>query len=356
MANFAVVDLSNLFQRARHAANTDPETKVGMAMMIVFRSLRKIHRDSKIDHFVFAVDHGSWRNQFYPAYKSRRKLARVSATPAEQAENELFNSVLRDLIVYFNDQTRCTVLDEPNIEGDDFVARWIARHPNDTHTIISCDSDFVQLIADNVSIYDAINQRWLTKTQLLDDRGNELTFTVNSKDGKIKVGSVAKGGFVPEDEWWRKALFIKLLRGDTGDSVFSAFPGVRYEGKKCSIRAAWEDRREQGYDWNNLMFQTWEKLIGSNAQGDPITETVRVVDEYHTNQTVIDLTMQPKHIVDIMDRVIDIAVARPPVSGVGMGFLRLCKLHDQPMLSKESNDHVVYLNAPYPKVSANVNH
>jgi len=47
---------------------------------------------------------------------------------------------------------------------------------------------------------------------------------------------------------WRKALFIKLMRGDASDSVFSAFPGVRYEGKKISICAAWEDRIEQGYD------------------------------------------------------------------------------------------------------------
>jgi hypothetical protein len=354
MVNFAVIDLSNLYQRARHAAHADLETKVGMAMMIVFRSLRKLHREAKIDHFVFAVDHGSWRYQYYPAYKSRRKLSRLTATPAEQRENELFNQSLQQLIVYLREQTRCTVLEAEDIEADDFVARWIFRHPNDRHIIVSCDSDFVQLLSPDVRIYDAINQRMIAIDRITDEQGRSLAFSVNPKDGKIKVGSVAKSDFVPESEWWKKALFIKLLRGDVGDSVFSAYPGVRYEGKKCSIRAAWEDRVQHGYDWNNLMFQTWSKLLGTNEAGEPITQTVRVIDEYKTNQMIIDLTKQPDNVIAKMDTTIDTAMVRPAAQSVGIGFLRLCKAHDQPTLLKEANDHVTYLNASYPKVHVHV--
>jgi hypothetical protein len=352
MSTFAIVDLSNLFQIARHAANTDPETKVGMAILIVFRSLRKMYRESEIDHFVFAVDHGSWRYQAYPAYKSRRKLARLSASPADQEENTLFTDALTQLVTYFNESTRCTVLEAEGIEGDDFIARWIARHPQDDHIIISGDSDFVQLISPNVCIYDAINQRNILRDGITNDRGR-LAFSVSPKDGKIKVGKTDPN-FIPELEWWRKALFIKLIRGDTGDSVFSAYPGVRYEGKKCSIRAAWDDRKEQGYDWNNLMFQTWNKLLGSDEVGNPLTETVRVIDEYKINQSLIDLTMQPPDVVATMDRVIDAAITQPLPVAVGIHFLRLCATHDQPALAKEANDHVNYLNASYPKDHCNV--
>lgn len=347
MPIYGLVDLSNLFHRARRGAMVDPDTKVGLALLIVFRSLRKLHRELKIDHIVFAVDRGSWRYKTYPNYKSRRKSARLSADVAEQKETALFFDALDELVRYFDERTRCTVLQADDVEGDDFVARWVARHPQDDHVIISGDSDFVQLLAPKVRIYDAINQRMIAADGITDEHKRNLAFIVSPKDGKIKVGKPT-AEFVPEPDWWRKALFIKLLRGDTGDSIFSAYPGVRYEGKKCSIRAAWEDRREQGYDWSNLMFQTWNKLAGTDAAGEPLTETVRVIDEFKINTRLIDLGKQPDEIVERMDRVIDATLARPAVGNVGVGFLRFCAAHDQPALAKEANDHVTYLNAAYP--------
>jgi hypothetical protein len=306
-----------------------------------------MYRETKIDHFVFAIDHGSWRSTVYPAYKSRRKLDRLSAPPAKQAENAQFAETLDQLVTYLDQETRCTVLDAQRVEGDDFIARWIDRHPNDRHLIISGDSDFVQLISPSVSIFDASNQRHISIDEIVDEHGKRHVFTVSPKDGKIKIG-VTDPAFIAEQEWWRKALFIKLMRGDASDSVFSAYPGVRYEGKKCSIRAAWDDRREQSYDWNNMMFQTWKKLIGSDASGEPITETVRVIDEYRINQSLIDLTMQPVDILTTMDQTIAAAIAQPLPAAVGIGFLRFCTVHDQPSLAKEANDHVTYLNAAYP--------
>ena len=344
---FGIVDLSNLFYRSRHGAATEPELKLGLAQLILFRSLRRLHRTLKIDHMVFAVDGGSWRSAVYPAYKSRRKLQRSGATPYEQAENNLFFTALDELTSYFAEHTRCTVLHERDIEGDDFIARWIARHPNDEHVIISGDSDFVQLIAPNVHIYDAVNQRMIAADAVTDDQGRKLSFTVSAKDGKIRVGS-PDSAFVPEPEWWRKALFIKLIRGDTSDSIFSAYPGVRYEGKKCGIRAAWEDK-EQGYDWNNLMCQTWHKLL-EVRDGERITQEVRVLDEYRVNQSLIDLTMQPDGVVACMDSAIDAAIWRPPAFNIGIYFLRFCTKNDLPDLAKEAGEHIAYLNSSYPKV------
>jgi len=331
---FAVIDLSNLFHRARYVALGEP----ALAVQIIFRSLRKLYREFRISHMVFAVDHGSWRSQVYPAYKSRRDR---DLTLREQREQAQSFQTLDALQAYLAAQTRCTVLREREVEGDDFVARWIARHPNDEHLIVSSDSDFVQLIADKVRIYDAINQRVLSREMIVDDRGRNLAFAVSPKDGKIRVGE-PDGNFVPEPEWWRKALFIKLVRGDAGDSIFSAFPGVRYEGKKCSIRAAWEDRVEQGYDWNNLMFQTWDILLETGG-----SRQVRVLDQFRLNEHLIDLTKQPAPIMQAMDATIDHAISRPPIKQVGMYFLRFCDQLDLPLLAKEAGDHVAYLNIGY---------
>ena len=319
----------------------DPDTKTGMALLLVFRSLRKLYREFAVDHMVFAVDHGSWRYASYPQYKSRRKLDRLAATPREQREHQQFFDMLNMFQDYLQTQTRCTVLAAKDVEGDDFIARWIARHPQDDHIIVSGDSDFVQLLTDKVCIFDAMNQRLIGASGVIDANGQTLAFAVSPKDGKIKVGK-PDPVFVPEQDWWRKALFIKLIRGDATDSVFSAFPGVRYEGKKCSIRAAWEDRQSQGYDWNNLMFQSWDKLLESGE-----AQSVRVIDEFRINEHLIDLTKQPVAIIQTMDAAIDAAIGVPPVQQTGRHFLRFCATHDLPTLAKEAGDHVTYLNAAY---------
>jgi 5'-3' exonuclease len=339
---FAVIDLSNLYHRARYGAMAAPEDQSGLALLIIFRSVRKLYRELAVDHIVFAADRGSWRSTVYPSYKMQRKLARMALPPRQQEAQRVFFETFDTLVQYLNQDSRCTVLAAAEIEGDDFIARWITRHPEDRHVIVSGDSDFVQLVSVNVQVFDAFNQRMLSHTGVTNERGEPLAFQVSSKDGKIKVGEPDRA-FVPESDWWRKALFIKLVRGDSTDSVFSAYPGVRYAGKKCSIRAAWEDRAEQGYDWNNLMFQTWDKLLESGE-----VQTVRVIDEFRINEHLIDLTKQPAAILATMDAAIDTAIARPPVRDVGRQFLRFCTAHDLPALAKEAAEHVAYLNAAYP--------
>ena len=347
MSKFAVVDMSNLFHRMRHGSSGDNDTKIGLAMHLIFKSLRKLHRELEVDHIVLAVDQGSWRYNSYPNYKSKRRLDRLNATEEEQEENELFFSALNSLITFFDENTRCTVLKSNGIEGDDFIAHWIKRHPNDEHIIISGDSDFIQLIAPNVKIFDAIYQRMISIDKIVDVEGKTVEFHVDQKNGKLKVGKPEKD-FIPEEDWWKKALFIKLIRGDVGDSIFSAFPGVRYKGKKHSIENAWDDRHQKGYEWNNLMFQTWDKLIKTSGD-EKLTETVRVVDEFKINESLIDLTKQPDDVKQQMDETIDEVISRKPPLTVGLHFIKFCGKFELTDLSKESSEHTVYLNKQYPR-------
>lgn len=405
MSRYAIVDVANLFYRARHVVRGDAYTKAGMALTIVFRSLRKLHREFKADHMVFCTEGGSWRTDVFPQYKAKRKLDRMKMTPSEKEEDEVFNTVMNDFVNYMAEKTRCTVLHSPGIEGDDFVARWIQLHPNDDHLILSGDSDFVQLLAPNVSMYNGVDERLFTTEGVFDSRGKPMVFSVHGSNGKIKVvGTVEECrvkhekeqrekqkkhnaeqkerqkawdaaekskklddpdykprpfvatpydweefSFEPEPEWWRKALFVKLIRGDVGDNIFSAYPGARYEGssKKVGICEAWADRSQQGFNWNNFMLQRWEKLMGTDKDGNSIVEQVRVLDEYKFNELLIDLTKQPQEIKDLMDTVIVQAVQKEPVGNVGIHFLRFCDKNYLPALAKEANDHAAYLNASY---------
>lgn len=405
MTRYAIIDVANMFYRARHVVQGDAFTKAGMALAIMFKSLRKVHRDMKADHMVFCVEGRSWRFDEYPQYKASRKLARAAMSEREKEEDEVFNHALNDFTTYISEKTRCTLLQSQGVEGDDFVARWVQLHPNDEHIIISGDSDFVQLLAPNVSIYNGVDDRLFKTTGVFDGDGNSMVFNVKSDSGKIRVSGTfdeckkkhdkemrekekkhiaaekdrqklwdssekarnlddpthkirpfvaqpfeyEEFSFEPEPEWWRKALFVKLIRGDTGDGIFSAFPGVRYNGssKKVGITEAWEDRNGQGFNWNNFMLQSWDKLISVDDQGNKVTQRVRVMDEYRINEGLIDLTKQPERIKDLMDTVIVQAVQKEPVGNVGIHFLKFCHKHDLPSISRDADYHAAYLNAGY---------
>lgn len=376
---YLLVDVANLFHRIRHVVRGDAYTKVGMTLHTVFRSLRKLYREQGCDHVVLCLEGRSWRYDIYPAYKSKRKVVQAQARLDDAEEEEVFFATMEEFTNYMAEKTRVTVLHSPGVEGDDFVARWIQLHPTDEHVILSGDTDFIQLLSDKVTIYDGVNNRLITTTGIYDEQGEPLVFRVDGSSGKLKVGltiekaeadhrkkqreeatAARKEGkefkpsefsFEIEPEWWMKALFIKIIRGDVSDSIFSAYPRVQYTSKsKVGISEAWADRHAKGYIWNNFMLSDWEKAIGVDAEGNPIKKTVSVRDEYAINESLIDLTKQPDRIKDLMDTVIVQAVQKEAVGNVGIHFLKFCAKYELKNLSRESNDHAAYLNSPYSRV------
>jgi hypothetical protein len=343
MSKFILVDTANLFYRCRHAVTGDAYSKAGLALHAVFRSIRKLWRDYKADHVVFCLEGHSWRYAVYPEYKSARKAQRALANlkPADQEEDQVFKETFEELVSFLTDKTNATVLQSDGVEGDDWVARFIQIHPNDEHLLVSGDTDFIQMLAPNVKIYDGVRELLITIDGIYDKANQRIEFGVKS-DGKLRIGKPLKKGevFVPEAEWWKRALFMKCMRGDSGDSIFSAYPKVREK----KLIEAWDDRNEMGYNWNNLMLQTWQK-----AKTDGTEEEIRVLDAYNFNKSLIDLTEQPEEIKELMDLLIVENVQKRGKQGVGIHFLRFCERNGLVNLSKEAADHAEYLNAPYAK-------
>ncbi len=343
MSKYIVVDAANLFFRCLHGGGLmgDPFAKASLSLHIILRSIKKLWREQKADHVVFVLEGKSWRYEVFPQYKAARKVARALQTPKEQEENQIYSDTLEELIEFLINKSNCTVLKANRVEGDDFIARWVQNHPDDEHVIVSGDTDFIQLLADNVSIFDGVREFTIKKDGVFNAEGQPLTFSVKS-DGHLKVGKeidlLTEDMNIP-DEWWRWALFLKCIRGDSGDGIFSAYPRVR-ENK---LKAAWDDRHDKGYDWNNLMLQTFK--IGSGEH----EETKEVRKEYAFNQKLIDLTQQPDDVKEVMDQTIIEAVTKPLVSGVGIHFMRFCGANGLVNIGKEAADHAAYLNAPYAK-------
>lgn len=337
---FLILDLANLFFRCYKVSRGDPFSKAAIAVHTTLTSIRKTWREFNPDHLVIATEGGSWRYGVYPKYKANRKLKALMRTKKEVEEDEVAFQYLSELIEFFQQSTNVTCLNVPNAEGDDCIKGWIDYHPNDSHIILSTDNDFLQLLNDNVILYDGMSKTLYTTDAVYNEDYDPVSFNVTS-NGRIKRNDVLTEScmFDMDDEWWRKALFIKIVRGDSGDGVFSAFPRVSIN----KIIAAWEDRDDQGFHWNNFMMQEWKE---PDDNGNEVNVSVK--DKFKINQMLIDLDYQPDEIKEKLKEAIELEINKPRVHSLGFKFIKFCSKQDLPRISQDANYHAQYLNAAYP--------
>ena len=328
MKRYLLVDTLNTFFRARHAAprRADMWTKVGFAIHTTLASINKSCQKEGIDHVIVCTEGRSWRKEIYAPYKRNRKETYEAKTDREREEDAEFMEAYQDMIAFFRENTNCTVLHNPIAEADDLIARWIKLHPEDHHTILSSDSDFIQLISDNVSIYNGMQSYVITPEGYHDDSGKPVK---DKKTGMPKE--------VPDPQY---ALFEKCVRGDTADNIFSAYPGVRKKGSvnKVGLTEAFADRNSRGFVWNNFMLQRWTDHNGKEH---------RVLDDYERNVELIDLDAQPDDIKEFIDESITEQTQQKAVPHVGRHFLRFCGKYDLNKLSDFSKQYSTWMNSKY---------
>ena len=322
-----LVDTANTFFRARHVINGDADVKLGMAFHITLNSIKKAWQDFEGTHVVFCLEGRSWRKDYYEPYKRNRQVARDALTEKQQEEDTIFWEAFDTFKDFVSEKTNCTVLQHKELEADDLIAGWIQQHPDVDHVVVSTDTDFQQLIAPNVKLYNGVQEVTTTHEGFFDKKGNHV---IDKKTKEPKT--------VPDPQW---LLFEKCMRGDTSDNVFSAYPGVRKKGtrNKVGLLEAFEDKDLKGYNWNNLMLQRWVDHNG---------EEHRVLDDYQRNVTLIDLTAQPEDIKDKITGTIQESIdAEKNISQVGVRLMKFCHLYDLKKISDQAQAYAEPLNARY---------
>ena len=325
--NYILVDTANTFFRARHVINGDADIKLGMAFHITLNSIRKAWQQFNGSHVIFCLEGRSWRKDFYAPYKRQRADARAAHTEKEADEEKMFWEAFDTFKDFVTEKTNCTVMQHPQLEADDLIAGWVQSHPNDNHIIISTDTDYVQLIAPNVTQYNGVMEYTITHEGYFDDKGKRI---IDKKTQEPKTA--------PDPEW---LLFEKCMRGDTSDNVFSAYPGVRTKGtsKKVGLTEAFEDRKSKGYAWNNLMLQRWTDHEGKEH---------RVLEDYERNRRLIDLAHQPEDIKQLIAETIATATsANKNISQVGIRLIKFCNLYDLKKIADQAQSYAEPLNARY---------
>ena len=320
-----LVDTANTFFRARHVIRGDASEKIGMAIHITLNSIKKAWNDFDGSHVVFCLEGRSWRKDHYAPYKRNRKELADAMTAAEQEENKLFWECYDDFVDFIRTKTNVTVLQNSRCEADDLIARWIDKHPDQQHVIISTDKDLNQLVAPNVRQYNGIAEETMTMDGYFDKKGNPVI------DKKTKEHRKTESA-----EW---TIFEKAMRGDPSDNIFSAYPGVRKKGTKSKVGLleAFEDRNNKGYAWNNLMLSKWM---------DPEGVEHRVLDDYERNRLLVDLHAQPEAIVQELDQTIAQAKAEnKQISQVGIRFMKFCAKYDLQKITEQAQLYVEPFNA-----------
>ena len=331
MATFILVDSFNMYHRAKHVGmrGADIDMKIGLAFHIMMSSVKMCYQKFNADHAVFCLEGRSWRKDYYTPYKAQRKLAQQAKSVREQEEDAIMFDAYDNMVWFLSEKTNVTMLRNPNAEADDMIALFIASHPNDNHIIVSSDSDYQQLISDNVTIYDGVQNRIINKDGFFKDDKNMTPI----KDKKTKEVLAA-----PDPEW---LLFEKCIRGDTSDNIFSAYPGCRKKGTKNKVGMieAYEDRNTGGFNWNNFMLQRWTDHNG---------EEHVVREDYERNRTLIDLTAQPEELKVSFIETIAEASKPKNIQGVGINFLKWCGTWDLQNLAKAPDEMAAILNKGYP--------
>lgn len=320
-----LVDTANTFFRARHVIRGDASEKIGMAIHITLNSIKKAWNDFDGTHVVFCLEGRSWRKDHYAPYKRNRAETVQAMTALEQEENKLFWECYDDFVDFIRTKTNVTVLQNSRCEADDLIARWIDRHPDQQHVIISTDKDLNQLIAPNVRQYNGVTEETITVDGYFDKKGNPV---IDNKTKETKKTESA--------EW---TIFEKAMRGDPSDNIFSAYPGVRKKGtkNKVGLLEAFEDRNSKGYAWNNLMLSKWV---------DPEGVEHRVLDDYERNRLLVDLHAQPEAIIQELDQTIENAKAEnKQISQVGIRFMKFCAKYDLQKITEQAQLYVEPFNA-----------
>jgi 5'-3' exonuclease len=147
-----------------------------------------------------------WRNQIYDKYKATR----VNSAESGFMGGPFFKMVYQEKL--FELAGAKFILEHPQLEADDCIAisvkYLINKYPDCLIYIITSDNDYLQLVRENVHIYN-------------------LAFK-NLKDSKVFTG-------IPE-----KDLKLKIIMGDSSDNIPSVFP-------KCGIKTALKCIEDEEY-------------------------------------------------------------------------------------------------------------
>lgn len=266
-----VVDLVNIAFVRRFAKlgmpkserQKDPVAKYYLLAEIIKTIVYESVNHSATGLVITTDGRGGWRKDVYNDYKATRTTDEdFYYKETLEAANMAFD--------FFRGYTHAYCLAVDKAEADDIIAVWCQESDERfvQNTVLSTDTDFVQLIDERTRVYSPTQKEFRETEDVMFD------------------------------------LFLKCIRGDRNDNIPSAFPRVR----TTRLEKAWEDDLE--------LLNILETVLPDNT---PIKANAgkKVGELLEFNMNLIDLTRQPSYIRDnILDAIMNYEISDSPYSQI----------------------------------------
>lgn len=149
-----IIDALNIIRRIHEAVpGEDSAVKVADTITSSLASFKRALKTHRPSHAVAVFDHGdrTWKHELYAPYQANRKpMPSLLREGLQTIKQELQHLGLHWIAI-------------EGIEADDAIAtlveKWCLASP-DQVTILSTDKDFLQLLSDQVCIYDHFKGIW----------------------------------------------------------------------------------------------------------------------------------------------------------------------------------------------------
>lgn len=260
--NLLIIDANNLSYRWLQRPNYD---SFGADFIRTIQSLSKSYEAART---IVCFDFGKsyYRMDMHEEYKGTRKK------PQEEEEikkYEAFFAVLNDL----PDQLDEEVLKFRGVEADDILA-WITQNVSERydHTwIISSDKDLLQLVDDNVSVFNIFGRKEVTKQSLMEDLGIEPSEFMLSRiiEGDKSDNIIGIEGIGPK----RAQGLAKEYK--TLDNLIEALP-IKGRAKYIQNLNAGKDTLIRNEKLINLKKYCEEAIVAGKEGKEPLDELCRL--------------------------------------------------------------------------------
>jgi 5'-3' exonuclease len=150
----AILDGYNLMHRARFGMKGD-----NSIVFTFFRSLRPLVEKLSPDKIYLVLEGMPVHRQALDTeYKANRRVEEGTPQWDEMVEFRRQKKIIVDLLRYLP----ITVVRHPNFECDDVIASLVDQHAEDECTVVSTDTDFIQLLSrDNAHLYNPVRKEYI---------------------------------------------------------------------------------------------------------------------------------------------------------------------------------------------------
>lgn len=232
MNKIALIDGYGFIFRAYHALpplSRADGTPVGAVLGFV-NMLVKILASLQVTHLAIVFDSGgkNFRHEIYPEYKANRPPCPEDLKPQFP--------IIREASEALN----LFMIEQVGAEADDIIATLAKRFaPEQEVLIISSDKDLMQLIGDNVLMYDAMKNKIIGSSQVLEKFGvlPDKVLDILSLIGDVSDNIPGIKGIGP------KTAAELINQFDNLDNIFNNLDSIKQEKRRIMLQEGFENAK-----------------------------------------------------------------------------------------------------------------